>query len=304
MVGIVGLLVCAVAAHADENGDARAILEQAKAARDRGSAERSLTQIDQLLAKNPKAAYAHYVRGWILAGLERREDALAAYTTATKLDPKLAEAWFEAGVTYSDLGKDEVAIEMWEKSFKIDPKAVNVAYNLGQAYYNKKDYKRALDRWNAAHKLAPDDFDAAKKILQTHNALGDEKAAKAARDEVFRLWRTSTDPRVRGLTQYIFDQFDVGKVRVMAFETFDPKGDLYYVYTFVMVGEGNKRLGSVNLESSAVIREMGKPYIIGMDRLDRSHGNTGIVFEKLPRYAELKPIIIEVIKKELARPAK
>jgi tetratricopeptide (TPR) repeat protein len=262
-----------------------------------------LAEIDGEIAGAPGLAVNHYVRGWLLSHLGRLEEAAGAYDRAVEIDPTFADAYYNAGVVFAELGRVEEALKRWYAASDVDPKHVDAYYNAGQAHYNRKEFAQALDRWSRARAQAPDDFDIAKKILQAHNALGDRTAAAKARETVFRLWRASADPDVRRLTEYVFDQFEVGGTHVYAYETFEPEGDLYYVYTFRVAGSNGKLAGSVQLESSAIIREMGTPYILGVTTGSR-HETLPHRFKSLPAYDTLKPIVTKIIEERFAAPLK
>jgi tetratricopeptide (TPR) repeat protein len=261
---------------------------------DRSVRVQSLAEVEALLARNGKDADAHYARGWILSRLDRGEDAVKAYDRAFALDPTLAAAAYNAGVVLSSaLHRDKDAVAHFDRAFKADPQLTDAAYNGGQGYYNLKDFRTAAERWQAAAALAPDDFETAKKLVQAYRALGDEANASRWRDRVFALRMTSRDPSVAKLKDYVFDQFEVGKHKVFAAETFDTSGDLAYVYHFD-VYDGSQRLGSVNLETSAVIREMGTPYLLGMDK-PGVHSQLGQAWKTLPAYKDLKPLVVKAI---------
>jgi tetratricopeptide (TPR) repeat protein len=285
-------VVTAMTTNARADSEATAILKNAIAhEKDKQVLTESLAAIEKVIAKNGKDAEAHYTRGWVLSRLLRRDDAVAEYDRALAIDPKFASAAYNAGVVLSDLNRDKEALVRFDKALAIDPKHVDAAYNAGQAYYNQKDFKHAAERWATAQKLEPDDFQIAKKLVQAHNALGDEAAAAKARDAVFALWKAGKAGQIK---DYVFDQFDVGGHHIYAFETFDTSGDLAYVYRFA-VTDHDRPIGSVNLETSAVIREHGVSYLLGVDK-GGVHGQLGKMFEKLPSYRELKPLVIEAIK--------
>jgi tetratricopeptide (TPR) repeat protein len=279
------------------------ILKEAEAnEKNRTVLEKCLAQIDREIAARPNLALNHYTRGWLLSRLARPDDAVAAYDRALALDPKLADAAYNAGVVLADMRREEEALKRWDAAVKADPKHVDALYNAGQLRYNRKEFAKALECWSKARLLAPADFGVAKKVLQATNALGDRAAAKKAREAVFEIWRTSQDDQVRKLTEYVFDQFDVGKLHVYAFETFEPKGDLYCVYTFRAAGPDNKIVGTVQLESSKIIREMGTPYILGYTT-GAVHHTTSSTFKELPTYEALKPQIVRLVEEHLTRKA-
>jgi tetratricopeptide (TPR) repeat protein len=258
-----------------------------------------LAELDAETAAHPKVALNHRVRGWVLSHLGRREDAVAAYDAAVELDPKQVDALYECGVVLSDLGRFDEAIARWDAAAKVDPRNIDAFYNAAQTHYNRRQYKQALERWRKAQALDPGDFDVAKKILQALNGLGDKRRAAKAREALIAMWRGSDDERVRGLTEFCFDRKDVGEVHVYAYETFEPKGDLYYVYTFRLTGPDDQLVGAVQLESSAITRAAGTPFVIGFNR-DDTHHTTDRAYKQLPTREALWPEVEKVIRAEFA----
>ena len=282
----------ALATNARADSEALAILKNAIAhENDKQVLTESLAGIEKLIAKRDKDPEAHYARGWVLSRLARRDEAVVEYDKALAIAPKFADAAYNAGVVLADQKKEKEAISHFEKALAIDPKYVDAAYDAGQIYYNQKDFKHAAERWATAQKLAPEDFQIAKKLVQAHNALGNDAEAAKARDNVFALWKAG---KAGSNKEFVFDQFDVGTHRVFACETFDTSGDLAYVYRFDVTANG-KAVGSVNLETSVVIREQGLPFLLGMDK-DGTHSQLGTMFKKLPTYKELKPLVVDAIK--------
>jgi tetratricopeptide (TPR) repeat protein len=231
----------------------------------------------------------------VLSRLGKPDDAVAAYDKAFALDKRLADAAYNAGVVLAHAGKQKEAVVRFDKALVADPKHVDAAYNAGQGYYDLKQFAKAAERWTAAQKITPDDFNTAKKLLQAYMALGKAAEAAKARDKVFALKKAATDPGLVKMKSFVFDQFDVGKHHIFVYEAFDTSGDLAYVYQF-QVTEQDKPIGSVNLETSAVIREQGVPFILGMDKGDKHTTFGDKVWKTLPAYKDVKAIAIEKIK--------
>lgn len=267
------------------------ILERAIAnQKSKASLASALAELDALIAKDPKNADAHYARGWVLSRTSKNEDAVAAYDRAFELDPTLADAPYNAGVVLGRMGNSKEAVIRFERTLKVDKKHVDAAYNAGQSYYDLDDYTKAAARWETATKLSPDDFQIAKKLVQAYVALNQPAKVKAARARVFAMWKAgkSTDKN------YVYDQFNAAKYRVFVYETFDTAGDLAYVYQ-AKVTLGGKSLGSINLETSAVIREQGTPYIVGIDK-DGEHSTLAQhAFKKLPEYSAFKTLVQKLV---------
>jgi Tfp pilus assembly protein PilF len=296
---LVAVIIAAMTAQAGAESPALPILKNAIAhAEDRQVLTDSLAAIERVLAGSAADPDAHYARGWVLSRLDRGEDAVGEYDRAFALDPTLVDAAYNAGVVLGTLHRDADAATRFDEALAIAPKHVDAAYNAGQAYYNVKDFKHAAERWATARKLTPDNFQIAKKLVQAYNALGDATAAATARDAVFALWKAG---KAGKLKDYVFDQFEVDGHVVFAYETFDTSGDLAYVYRFDVI-DSDKVVGSVNLETSAGIREMGTPYILGMDR-GRTHTSLGAVWKQLPTYKELRPIVVHAIEQRFGKPA-
>jgi len=258
-----------------------------------GVLDKALADLDVLVARQPKQADAHYARGWVLSRLGRLDPAVAAYDKAYELDKKLADAAYNAGVVLSRAGKAKEATARFDRALASDPKHIDAAYNAGQSYYDQKQFEKAAERWTTASQLAPDDFNAAKKLVQAYMALGKEPEAMKARDKVFALKKAAKDPQLAAMKSYVFDQLDVGKHHVYVYEAFDTSGNLAYVYQF-QVTEKDRPLGSVNLETSAVIREQGTPFILGMDKGDKHTSFPDKTWKALPPYKVVKA---EAIKK-------
>jgi tetratricopeptide (TPR) repeat protein len=161
IVGLVLLPVVLSAAPAPPPHEA--IFEMSESApRDAGVQKKALAAIDAQIAKQPKEALCHFVRGKILSRLGRDADSLAAYDEAVRLDEKLANAHYNAGVVLGRLGRKNEAAERFDRALEIEP-LPDAAYNAGQAYYDLKDFEKALKRFERAHKLAPGDFDSARR---------------------------------------------------------------------------------------------------------------------------------------------
>ena len=256
----------------------RAIAKEKQA----GALEEALRELDALIGRNAKDADAHYARGWVLSRLGKDEAAVAAYDRAFELERTLADAAYNAGVVLGKLGKSDEALGRFERALLANPRHVDAAFNAGQAYYDAREYWKAAARWKQAAAVAPDDFQIAKKLVQAYVALGDDGEVSKARDRVFALWRAAKDPSLLKMKSYVYDQFELGKYRVVVYEAFDTSGDLAYVYQFA-VTEAGKVLGSVNLESSSASREKGFPFVLGLDKGGK-HATLRAMWKDQPTY--------------------
>lgn len=266
---------------------------------------RKLADFEVQLAATPSPrAIDFYTHGWLLAHAGRGADAVVAYDRAFAADNTLVTAAYNAGVVLHALGRSAEALAHFEAVLAVAPNDVDAAYNAGQACYDQKNFTRALELWTVARLAAPDDFDVVKKVLQAQNALADPKAQET-REALIALRKASNDARVRELKEFCFDQFDVGKAHVLAYETLDveepraPLPDFYALYTFKVTDAKDTIYGSVNLESSAAIREQGASYILGAN-VGRMHKTFPVTYTQRPSLVELRGAVTKVVKSEFA----
>jgi len=209
----------------------------------------ALADIDSLLAKDDKNAVAYYARGWVLSRIGKNDDAVAAYDRAYELDSRLADAAYNAGVVLGRTGNHKQAAIRFERALTSNPKHVDAAFNAGQTYYDLGEYARAAGRWEIAAALSPDDFQIAKKLVQAYVALGKADKIRSAREHVIDMWKAHRDPELAKLVSYVYDQFDVGKYHVYAYEAFETKRD-QPIYE-LKVAADDKVVGIVTLEHDA-----------------------------------------------------
>lgn len=288
LLAALSLSAVGVAAPERQKSPALAILRVAMEKEKDGAAlAKALAELDALIAKRPKDPDALYARGWVLSHLGRSDQAVAAYDQAFEIDKTQAAASYNAGVVLAETGRQKEALMRFDRALAADPKLIDAAYNAGQGYYNVKDFAKAAERWETASRLAPDDFDVAKKLVQTYVALGRDAEAAKARARVFALKKAARDPKLVSMKSYVYDQFDLGAHHIYAYESFDTSGDPGYVYKFVVTYQ-DKPLGSVNLETSGVIREQGVPFILGMDKPGRHTSFPDKTWKNQPPYKVIK----------------
>lgn len=256
-----------------------------------GDPAKATATMRKAIERGPTNAKYRCELGRLLARQEQYEDALAATLEACRIDPKRAEAHHQAATLLVGAGREEEAIPHLRIAVENDPQLVDAWFNLGQVSYNRGRYDDALAAWTKAAELVPDDFQTRTKLVQALYALGRYADAEPHRKRVLEL-------RPEDRKEFCFDQFDVDGNRVFAYETFDKSGDLYYHFTFKVTSPKGEILKTVNLESSAFIREMGVQFILCANLPD-SHRNYGIQWEKMPPYGELKALVVKAAKGEL-----
>ncbi|GAH24286.1 unnamed protein product, partial [marine sediment metagenome] len=100
------------------------------------------------LIPSSQRGLAYFVKGSILQGLDRNDEAIKVYHKALA-DPKLdtpGNAWHNLGFSYSLKGEHDEAIKAYHKASS-DPKfdmSGNMWLNLGNAYSDKGEYDEAI----------------------------------------------------------------------------------------------------------------------------------------------------------------
>jgi protein O-GlcNAc transferase len=105
--------------------------------------------------KYPDLINARNALGVSLINQSRREDALAVFLEAAKLDPASAEANSNAGSLLTELGRQEEAIAYLRRALQASPKLAEAHFNLGVALQHLKRYEEAAASLYMALDLAP-----------------------------------------------------------------------------------------------------------------------------------------------------
>jgi tetratricopeptide (TPR) repeat protein len=109
--------------------------------------------LQRALALAPDAA-TWYNLGYVRDRLGRREEAIAAFEEAVRLDPKFDRAWYGLGLAHAAAGRHGEAVAALEKAAALEPRNPHVWYALGIAHH---------------HAHAPDKVEAvARHLLRYH----------------------------------------------------------------------------------------------------------------------------------------
>ena len=153
-----------------------------------------------------------------------------------------------------------------------------------------------IDKAIAANGKVSGDFDILKKVVQTYYALGKIADGEKARVELVALWRASPDPTTKRLTEYGYDQFEVGATKVMAVVPLVPsKGPVEIVTLFRVVDDKGKATGVViAVEQSEISKSSPTPYVLSIDRAGKYSVVGG--FAKQPTHLELKAAVAKLLR--------
>ncbi len=128
---------------------------QAAAARARGDAPAALAAWQQAAVLDPKSPRIHDEIGFLLAVLNRRDEAVRSFERALALDPKYAPAQYHLGVALFIANDPAQAIPHLQSAAALDPNVFDYRFYLGQALNATSQFQDALPHLAAATTLNP-----------------------------------------------------------------------------------------------------------------------------------------------------
>ena len=145
--------------------------EQAIDAYNRGVDHDEVIQRDDAIADyteairlNPKYTEAYCKRGGVYSMKGQRDDAIADYTEAIRLNPKYTEAYYGRAFTYSKKGEYDKAIADCTIAINLDPTCAKAYAIRGYVYHKKGELLwRGPDKQFNQSKAAAD-FAKARKL--------------------------------------------------------------------------------------------------------------------------------------------
>jgi tetratricopeptide (TPR) repeat protein len=218
---------------------------------------------------------------------------------------RLEKLFWEAN-TLMEANKFAAALPLYKEALEIEPEEPSLLYNGGLAAYQTKDFATAVDLWARLKKVDPEDWRARTKLIQAYQASGKFTERDAERAELFTMWKSGKDPELAKEFEYCREQFQVNKIKVMAFEQFELKGDraLRYVFSILNEQEDGEEyrisLGSYDL-TNAIWHESTKPKPRPEERLFHldgyfkgAHATYGM-YTKEPTYDQVRDQVIKIL---------
>jgi tetratricopeptide (TPR) repeat protein len=254
--------------------------------------EKAQADFEKATQLQPLEAKYWYELGKLHERGGRNGEATVALEKAVSLDPKRAQAWFALGTLAAEGGDHAKAVASWEKVLLLDPKYVDAHWNLGLHHQLRGDPKVSLAHFLTTLELRPQDVEAAKKVVQAYYRLEDYDNAKAARTRLLDLIATSDDPKIHGMKEFCFDQFEASGGRFFAYETIEKKDGLFYWFTFRLANAEGKVVKSINLETDDYIKEQGWGFLLGQT-VGSTHYTFAAGFKAMPAYPELKRMVLK-----------
>lgn len=95
----------------------------------------------------------------------RRDEAVASFERAIRLDPDLAEAHNNLAITLNDRQRYDEAIAEYRCAIQLNPHYAEAHFNLGNAFRRKGESQAAIAAYQAALELRPD-------LAEAYNGIG------------------------------------------------------------------------------------------------------------------------------------
>ena len=161
-----------------------------------GQLETARQCLDRALGLHPARAELHFLRGEVLGGLGRRDEAVGGYRQALALRPDYFEALVNLGDALLQLERPGDALEVLDAAARLRPRDPAALNNRGNALQSLKRHGEALQCFDAVLEQLPDHPDvlnnrasALLSLSRYDEAEASSRQALAARGEHWRAWR-------------------------------------------------------------------------------------------------------------------
>jgi len=192
------------------SGNFEEIIEKMIAAIDAGEYQKAADGAKKCIKLEPENPEGHFFLGEALVGLDRSQEAIAAYEAGLKLspedtdaltslgdiyiyqkivkiDPKDADGYVNIGLVYNSMERAEDAIKAYNSALELDPENV-FAYNaLGDAWYGLGNREKAIEAFNKGIAVDPHDAAAHFNLGELYYDLGEHEDAERECLESIRL---------------------------------------------------------------------------------------------------------------------
>ena len=99
--------------------EAEYLVRQAQGKAMTGDHNAAVNYLKKAIDKEPRYTEAYTLLGNCQDCLDKKEDAIASYDKALRIDPDYADAWFNKGMILKKMGRSKEATECIEKSIDL-----------------------------------------------------------------------------------------------------------------------------------------------------------------------------------------
>ena len=203
LAGILSVGLFLLPANADELKDISQMADQ-------GQTVEAIDRVNAYITANPQNAQALFMKGVLLAGQGRRDEAIRTFTEVAEKFPNLPEPYNNLAVLYADQGQFDKARKALETAIKTHPSYATAHENLGDIYARmaSEAYDKALqldtsnsraqtklalikDLFGTGNKTPTAVKDAVK--VETTKAASPTKPVDIKKQDVLKIEGTKTD---------------------------------------------------------------------------------------------------------------
>ena len=164
--------------------------------------EDAIAAYQQAIAFAPDWAHTHAALGSAYANTHRYAEALEAYKVAVALDPRDKMIHHQIGNVYSKRGEHAAAVRHQLQAIAIAPKFAAAHYQLGLLYAHEKRWDAAINAYRTAYQNDPTLVESLYNLAQAYLRTGDTAAAREQM-ELFQKRKAALTPlhELRGALQ-------------------------------------------------------------------------------------------------------
>lgn len=146
-----------------------------------GSFQKALVLAEEQLALNPEDIQTQFLKGLVLARMDRLKESAAVFIKLTEEHPELPEPYNNLAVIYAATGEYDKAEEALRKAINTHPSYATAHENLGDIYA-----KMASQAYNDALKLDSDNQETKEKLSMINDLITIPEAVAVARKTEIR----------------------------------------------------------------------------------------------------------------------
>lgn len=150
--------------------------------------DKALTNLQSVLAKNPKDENAAVLVGTLLESRRDYKGARETYERVISANPAAGKAYNNLAYIYAEfLNEPQKAVEAAQKARELLPNVPHVVDTLGWSWYRQGQYARALSFLQDAAAKMPEVADVQYHVGMAFYMLGEEAAARTALERSLQL---------------------------------------------------------------------------------------------------------------------
>ncbi len=162
----------------------------------------AIAAYQRAIASAPDSAYTYAALGSAYANIHRYAEALEAYKIAVALDADDKMIHHQLGNVYSKRGEHAAAIRHQRQAVALAPRFGAAHYQLGLLYAHEKRWDDAITAYRTAYQQDPTLVEALYNLAQAYRRIGDTTAAREQMER-FQERKAVLDPlhQLRGALQ-------------------------------------------------------------------------------------------------------